>query len=328
MAKNNADVKSLKQGDAEKSRGSRTQLDLEELTAELHSIKKETTSLKEDIQRLKTNKDNDPKRENEDMQSLELKLEQEKHTRTRMDSTIYELQQKILKLEAEKGQVSDEIGSATFQAKVVVTKVEKEMLLLKAQNESLSKKHKELEHILSAKESLLKGKSSEVTEKNHKSVVQEVEKLGAICNELKLQIKVWEDIQEGQGEKQAERDTIGFKYVKKVGGKESKLKLAKLNKLTEIQQEIQETADVVKQQLESDEKELKNKIWREEAMAFKTAIQRFQTKGEFCKINDLNQRRQHLIDSQFLNHMRIQDVVSFWYHILKLMDTRSVAMKF
>ena len=68
---------------------------------------------------------------------MELKLEQDKQTRIRMGSTINKLQQKILKLEAEKAQVSDEIGSATFQAKIVVTKVEKEMLLLKAQNESL-----------------------------------------------------------------------------------------------------------------------------------------------------------------------------------------------
>ena len=63
-------------------------------------------------------------------------------------------------------------------------------------------------------------------------------------------------------------------------------------------------------------------------MAFKTEIEKGQTKGEFRKINDLNQRRQHLTDSQISNHMRIQDVVSFWYHILKLNDTRSVVMEF
>ena len=45
---------------------------------------------------------------------------------------------------------------------MVVTNVEKEMLLLKAQNESLSKRHIELEHVLLAQESSLKGKSPEV----------------------------------------------------------------------------------------------------------------------------------------------------------------------
>ena len=83
---------------------------------------------------------------------------------------------------------------------MVVTKVEKEMLLLKAQKESLSKKHTELEHILSAPETSLKGKSSEVTQKKHKSEMQEVENLGAICDKLKFQIKIGEDIQEVQRE--------------------------------------------------------------------------------------------------------------------------------
>ena len=85
-----------------------------------------------------------------------------------------------------KGQVSDKIRSATFQAKMVVTKVEKEMLFLKAQNDNLSKKHKELEYVLSAQESALNEESSEVTEKRHKSEIQEAEKLRAICNELKF----------------------------------------------------------------------------------------------------------------------------------------------
>lgn len=76
-------------------------------------------------------------------------------------------------------------------------------------------------------------------------------------------------------------------------------------------------ANVVRQQLQTEE-ELKIKIWREQALAFKTEIQKFQTKGEFRKINDLNQRKQHTTDSQISNLMRIQDLVSFWYHILKL----------
>lgn len=57
------------------------------------------------------------------------------------------------------------------------------------------KKHKELECILSAQESLLNRTLLEVTEKKHKSEIQEVENLKAICNELTFQIKVWEDIQ-------------------------------------------------------------------------------------------------------------------------------------
>ena len=165
----NTDVKPLNQAGAEKTKGDRTQLNLGELTAMLNCIKKETTSLKEDVKSLKADKDNDQKRKNEEIQSLELKLEQEKLSRIRLESTINELQQKILKLEAEKGQFNDKIGPAVFQVKIVVTKVEKEMLLLKSQNESLSKNHTELEHIISAQESLLKGKSSEVTQKKHKS---------------------------------------------------------------------------------------------------------------------------------------------------------------
>ena len=62
---------------------------------------------------------------------MELKLEQEKLTRIRLESTINALQQKILKLDAEREKVSDEIGSAAFQAKMIVTKVEKDMFLLK-----------------------------------------------------------------------------------------------------------------------------------------------------------------------------------------------------
>ena len=216
----NTDVKLLNQGDAEKTKGDRTQLKLGELTAELHCIKKETTSLKEDVKSLKADKDNDEKPKNGEIQSLELKLEQEKQTRIRLESTINELQQKIFKLDAEREKVNDEIGPAAFQAKMLVTKVEKEMLLLKAQNESLCKKHKELEHILSAQESLLKGKSSEVTEKKHISEIQDVENLITICNELKFQIKVLEGIQEILGGKQAESDKVGFKYVTKVCGEE------------------------------------------------------------------------------------------------------------
>ena len=320
----------MNQGGAEKIKGDRTQLKLGELTAELNCIKKETTSLKEDVKSLKADKDNDQKRKNEEIQSLELKLEQEKLTRIRLESTLNELQQKISKLEAEKGQFSDEIGSAAFQAKIVVTEVEKAMLLLKAQNESLSKKHKELECILSVQESLLNRKLLEVTEKKHKSEKQEVENLKAICNELTFQVKVWEDIQsvpEVQGGKQAEGDSVRFNYMTKVFGKESGPKPVKLNKLTEIEQEILEIANVAKQQLQTDEEELKIKIWREQDLAFKTEIQKFQTKGEFRKINDLNQRKQHTTDSQFSSNMTYQDVVSFWYHILKLMDIRNVAMK-
>ena len=135
MAKKNADVKPLNQDDAEKTRGDRTQLDLEELTAELNSIKKQITTLKKDIRLLKADKNNAQKnnaqkRKNEEMQCLELNLEQEKQTRIRFESIINELQQEILKLEAEKMQFSEEIESATFQAKMVVTNVEKEMLLL------------------------------------------------------------------------------------------------------------------------------------------------------------------------------------------------------
>ena len=44
-------------------------------------------------------------------------MEQEKQTRITLDSVINELQQEILKLEAEKMQVREEIESATFQAK-------------------------------------------------------------------------------------------------------------------------------------------------------------------------------------------------------------------
>ena len=109
-----------------------------------------------------------------------------------------------------------------------------------------------------------------------------------ICNELKLQIKVWEVIQENLGGKQAERDSVACKYVTKVCGEELEPKPAKLNQLTRIEQEILEIANVVKQQIQTDEEELKNKIWREQAMALKTEIQNFQTKGEFRKINDLN----------------------------------------
>ena len=149
-----------------------------------------------------------------------------------------------------------------------------------------------------------------------------------IRNELKFQIKVWEAIQEILGGKQAERDTIGFKCVTKVCEEELEPKPAKLHQLTRIEEEILEIANIVKQQLQTDEEELKNKIWREQAISFKTEIQIFQTKGEFRKINDLNQRRLHTTDSRFSSHMMIQDVVSFWYHILKLMDIRNIVMKF
>ena len=249
MAKNNTEVKPLTQDGTEKTLRAKTQLELKELTAELNSIKEETTNLKKDIQQLKINKDNDKKREKVEVQSLELRPEQEKQTGIRMESTVNELQQKILKLETEKGKVIDEIRSATFQTKMFVTKIQKEMLLLKAQKESLSKKHKELEHILSAQESAMNEKSSEVTEKRHKSEIQEAEKLRAICNELKFQFKEGEDIQKVQGRKQAERETVRFNYVTKVYGKESQPKPAKLNKLTEIEKEILKSANVVNQQL-------------------------------------------------------------------------------
>ena len=84
MAK--TDVKPLNQGSAEKTKGDRTHLKLGELTAELNCIKKET-SPKEDVKSLKADKDNDEKRKNEEKQSLELKLEQEKLTRIRLEST-------------------------------------------------------------------------------------------------------------------------------------------------------------------------------------------------------------------------------------------------
>ena len=194
------------------------------------------------------------------------------------ESSALPIALRFLKLDAEREKVSNEIGPAAFQVKMIVTKVEKEMLLLKAENESLSEKHKELEHILSAQESLLKGKSSEVTKKKHISEIQDVENLIIICNELKFQIKDLEAIQEILGGKQAERDTVGFKYVTKVCGEELEPKPAKLNQLTSIEQENLEIANIVKQQLQTDEEELKNKIWRVQAMAFKTEIQIFQTK--------------------------------------------------
>ena len=124
---------------------------------------------------------------------------------------------------------------------------------------------------------MLREKSSEVTEKKHISEIQKVEGLRAICNELKFKMKAWEDIQsvqEVQGGKQAERDTVRFNYMTKVFGKESEPKPVKLNKLKEIEQEILEIANVIKQQLQTDEEELKNKIWREQALAFKTEIQK------------------------------------------------------
>ena len=206
MAKNNTEVKPLNQDGAEKTLRAKTQLKLGELTAELNCIKKETTTLKEDVKSLKADKDNDEQRNNGEIQSLELKLEQEKLTRIRLESTITALQQKILKLDAEREKVSDKIGSAAFQAKMIVTKVEKDMLLLKAQNESLSEKHKN--HILSAK----------------------------------------------------------------------------LHQLTRIEQEILEIANVVKQQLQADEEELKNKIWREQAISLRQKYKYFKQRENLGKL--------------------------------------------
>ena len=56
MAKNNTEVKPLNQDGAVKTLRAKT---LGERTAELNCIKKETTSLKEDVKSLKADKDND-----------------------------------------------------------------------------------------------------------------------------------------------------------------------------------------------------------------------------------------------------------------------------
>ena len=132
--------------------------------------------------------------------------------------------------------------------------------------------------------------------------MQEIKNMRAICDKLKFQIKVGDDIQEDQGGKQPERDTVGVKYVKQVCGKEFELKPAKLK---ETAREIQETANVIKYQLQIDEEVIKNKIWRGQALAFKTEIQKFYTKREFQKINDLNQRKQHPTGSRFSDHITI-----------------------
>ena len=70
----------------------------------------------------------------------------------------------------------------------------------------------------------------------------------------------------------------------KVYGKDSQPKPAKLNKLTEIEHDILESANVVNQQLQNYEEEFKNKMWREQAVTFKTKIQKFQAKENLGKL--------------------------------------------
>ena len=130
--------------------GQRNSIAIEKLTHEVASLKKENEILKCEIKEVKAGNCKQLKTEaDDDEMTLSHKQELERDTGASVQSEMVELNQRI-KNEKQKQTADRKTETAILQIEKLVAKMAGDVSLVKKQNETLTKKQKEIENILSA----------------------------------------------------------------------------------------------------------------------------------------------------------------------------------
>ena len=195
--------------------GRRNSTAIEKLIHEVASLKKENEILKCEIKEVKAGHCKQLKREaDDDEMTLSHKQKLERDTGASVQSEMVELNQRITK-EKQKQTADRKTETASLQIEKLVAKMAGDVSLMKKQNETLTKKQKEVENILSAhqEEMLLSILKNLMT----KTRTQDIEKSRDNHDRFKKKMKNLEASQEFEKGNQPERNTGRTYLVSKSG---------------------------------------------------------------------------------------------------------------
>ena len=202
--------------------GQRNSIAIEKLTHEVASLKKDDEILKCEIKEVKAGNCKQLKRvADDDEMTLSHKQDLERDTGASVQSEIVELSQRI-KNEKQKQTADRKTETASLQIEKLVAKMAGDVSLVKKQNETLTKKQKEIENVLSAhQEEILLSIVYNIMTKTRTQDIEKLrdnhEKLRDNHNIFKKKIKKREASQELNKGNQPKRNTGRTYLVSKSG---------------------------------------------------------------------------------------------------------------
>ena len=188
----------------------------------------------------------------------------------------------------------------------MITELEKQVSLLKSVTENMPMllKHKREKPSSVVEEQFIKDSVAKIFHQVDLQI-QEVDIPKIICNDLKIQSRVLEAIQDDETGTLGDWNTVGSNYERKSNENAGQTDETsqKLNKNKEERQEFKEMAQLVKP---TDQEVHKRVKWRKQALGDKKETQPYQTMRESLEIID---------NKQIRNPVTMQ--AALWYLVLK-----------